>query len=77
VYYLPSRDHALAELAASGLSTESLEQKCLRQVTNVALADDRLEQQIALWEAAIDRSISVVNAIDIEVLGRTDLGNVR
>jgi hypothetical protein len=76
VYDLPSRDHALVELAASGLSTESLEQKCLRQVTNVALADDRLEQQVALWEAAIDRSISVVNAIDIEVLGRTVLGNV-
>jgi hypothetical protein len=30
-------------LAASGLSIESLEQKCLRQVTNVALADDLLE----------------------------------
>ncbi len=77
VYDLLSRDDALTELATHGLSTESLEQKCLRQVTNIALADERLKQQIGLWEAAIDHSMFIIDSINIEVLSHTMLGNAR
>jgi hypothetical protein len=37
VYDLSSREAAIAELDANGICTESLEQKCVRQVTNVTL----------------------------------------
>jgi hypothetical protein len=76
VYDLPSREAAIVELQASGLSGESFEQKCLRQVTNVTLAQDHLRQQVELWEAAIDRSMTQLDRIDFEVLYQTTLGEI-
>lgn len=74
VHDLPSREAALAELASLGMSGEALEQKCLRQLTNVPLSDERLGQQVELWEQAIDRSIAALPGIRIEVLDRASLG---
>ena len=74
VYDLPSREAALAELASLGMSGEALEQKCLRQVTNIALTDERLGQQVDLWERAIDRSMAALPGIEMEVLDRATLG---
>jgi hypothetical protein len=76
VYDLRSRAAAFRELESFGLSTESLEQKCIQQVTNVTLSEDRLRQQVLLWEAAIDRSMEALDKIKIEVLDRTTLGTV-
>src|SRR5665213_3223368 len=50
---LASKEATQDELAWRGLSTASLEQKCIRQITNVALDGDRLRSQISLWETAI------------------------
>ncbi len=74
VYDLPSREAALAELVGLGMSGDALEQKCLRQVTNVRLADEKLRQQVDLWEQAIDRSMAVLPGIGLEVIDRASLG---
>ena len=74
VYDLLSREAAIAELRIGGLSTQSLEQKCLRQVTNVKLADDHLRQQVTLWEQAIDRSMNELDSINFEILDQATLG---
>jgi hypothetical protein len=76
VYDLSSREAAIAELGASGLSTESLEQKCLRQMTNVTLANDHLLQQVTLWEQAIDRSMSELERINFEIIDQATLGAI-
>jgi len=59
-----------------GLSPSSLEQKCLRQVTNVALSDIKLRQQIDLWEAAIDQSMQALDVIRVEVIAESMLGSL-
>jgi predicted subunit of tRNA(5-methylaminomethyl-2-thiouridylate) methyltransferase len=68
VYDLLTRDQAVAELRARQLSTEALEQKCVQQINNLALTSDRLEQQIELWEHAIEASLVGLQAIEIEVI---------
>jgi hypothetical protein len=73
VYDITSRAAAMAELEGFGLSPDSLEQKCLRQVTNVALPEARLRQQIELWEAAIDRSMQALDMIQVEVIVESTL----
>jgi hypothetical protein len=74
VYDIGSREEACAELARRGLTTEALEQKCLRQVSNVALAPERLQAQVSLWEAAIVASLSSIAAINLEVLDVKTVG---
>jgi hypothetical protein len=71
VYDLPSRDQAVEELTSRCLSTEALEQKCIQQVSNVALSVDRLKQQIDLWERAINASMCALSEINIEVIEAT------
>jgi hypothetical protein len=75
VYDLNCRDDARNELRFNGLSIDSLEQKCLRQVTNVTLKERDLEQQVALWEMAIDESMSQVDSIDLEILTFGSVGS--
>jgi hypothetical protein len=75
VYNVLTKDAANAELCAHGLSIEALEQKCLRQISNVRLTDERLQQQIALWESAIDDSMSRVNELRLEIAEERQLGD--
>ncbi|ACH37356.1 hypothetical protein Gbem_0325 [Citrifermentans bemidjiense Bem] len=75
VYDLPSREVAIEELGAYGLSTSSLEQKCLRQITNVALSEERLIQQVDLWEDAIERSMLNIADIAISVISHKKIGD--
>jgi hypothetical protein len=77
VYNLASRDEAIAQLAAKSLSTGALEQKCIRQITNVELEPHRLRQQIDLWEKAIEASLLAVDTINIEALEALNLGSIR
>ena len=67
-YNLLSKHEAVEELAARGLSTEALEQKCIQQVTNVELAPGALARQIGLWERAIDESMLALSTIEMEVV---------
>jgi len=75
-YDLASRAEAEQELRDLGLSAESLEQKCLQQVSNVSLSDELLHQQVDLWGQAIDDSISQLDQIDVEVLEDTTIEQV-
>lgn len=70
---LASREEAQAELAKAGLSPDSLEQKCSRQVTNVKLNENDLVAQIDLWEAAIRRSMNALDAIPTVIVEETTL----
>lgn len=77
VYEIDSKEAATAELSALGLNPNALEQKCLRQVTNVALPDDRLRSQVALWENAIDRSLARLDEIRLDVRERCTIGDLQ
>ena len=68
VYDLESRSQATGQLRAYGQSPDALEQKCTQQVTNVKLDENRLRQQIDLWEKAIDTSMSALAQIEIELI---------
>jgi hypothetical protein len=76
VYNVRSRDAAIRELQDFGLSSESLEQKCSRQVHNVVLSESRLRQQVDVWESAIDSSMRAIDTIKIEVLAERTLGAI-
>ena len=65
VYNLDSRQQVIDELRAFGVTTESLEQKCLQQVHNIALPEDKLTAQIDPWEQAIEESITKLHLIEI------------
>lgn len=71
-----AREDAIRELADQGLDPQALEQKCIRQVSNVALDDELLRQQVGLWEAAIDQSIRRIEDIEITVLDQARLGEL-
>ena len=74
VYDLESRAQAVEQLMQKGLSTDALEQKCIQQVTNVALSGDQLNHQIELWENAIATSMSLLAEIKIELIETTAIG---
>jgi hypothetical protein len=76
VYDLPSRDAAEAELARWGLSSVSLEQKCIRQISNVTLPEHALRAQIQLWEDAIRESTASLHLIDSAIEATGTLGEV-
>jgi hypothetical protein len=68
VYNVTSRDRAIEELTANGLSGVPFEQKCTIQVTNIALPDDKLKAQIDLWDRAIRRSAASLHLIDTAII---------
>ncbi|WP_316218969.1 MULTISPECIES: hypothetical protein [unclassified Bradyrhizobium] len=76
VYDLASRESAIEILRRLGVSTASLEQKCIQQISNVTLTDDRLISQITLWEHAIKSSMAQLDDIAIEVLEESELENI-
>ncbi|WP_420403556.1 hypothetical protein [Nisaea sp.] len=76
-YDIATRAAALKELEKLSLSTDALEQKCSRQVTNVSLSPDRLEQQVALWESAIDKSLTSLEQIPIYEIEKDIIGNLK
>lgn len=73
---LSSRDEAEGALKALGLSPNSLEQKCNRQVTNVKLDEAKLGEQISLWEAAIRRSMDDLDRIPAAIIETATLGSL-
>jgi hypothetical protein len=75
-YDLNTREAAVNMLTELGLTGESLEQKCIQQISNVALSPDRLKQQVDLWERSIDQSMSRLEEISIDILTQTTVGAV-
>jgi hypothetical protein len=73
---LASREQAEQELEALGLSPGSLEQKCSRQVTNLALDETMLRAQISLWEGAIRRSMDKLDRISAAIIEEATLGSL-
>jgi len=74
VYDIADRETAISELTRRGLSADSLEQKCLRQVTNIELAPALLVEQVSKWQMAIDHSMSALAEIKVHVETEIALG---
>ena len=53
VYNLQDKQEALEELRRRGVSQDSLEQKCLKQITNIKLSDSELKTQLSAWEEGL------------------------
>ena len=75
-YDLLSREAAVSTLTELGLTGDSLEQKCIQQISNVTLPPDRLKQQVDLWERSIDESMSRLHEISINIIDETTIGAV-
>jgi hypothetical protein len=74
VYDIASRGAAVDELQSRGLSEQALEQKCLRQVTNVRLTSAELASQLDYWEAGLMDSMSHLAAVDVTIVEQSTLG---
>lgn len=75
-YDLTSKDQAARLLESYGIANTSLEQKCLRQVTNVSLGCTELEKELGEWESAITASFKRLDDIELEVWTQTTLGGL-
>jgi hypothetical protein len=75
-YDLASRDQAIAELIARGLNGNALEQKCLRQVSNVTLGQLALESQIESWTAALEASLASLEAIELTIMDSVQIASL-
>lgn len=71
-----SKSEMIYELERQGVSGESLEQKCVRQVMNVKLDEQKLVQQVGLWEAAIRASLSSLGEIALKVENDVLVGEI-
>lgn len=76
VYDITTKSEAIAELGRYGLSTEALEQKCLRQLFNVELDPSRLEEEILIWEQALVQSLVVFSQLRIQTVSELALGDL-
>lgn len=76
VHDLPTREAAIYELERWELSSAALEQKCSRQVSNIALQADMLQRQVALWEGAMRASLERADEIEIQILEQGKLGDL-
>lgn len=65
---IQSQADAVRELQSHQLTSHALEQKCSRQVQNIELSEEKLIEQVQIWENAIDESIEGLSDIHIDVL---------
>lgn len=76
VYDLSSKAEAQAELARYQLAVESLEQKCLRQETNVEIPPALLERELDIWGASITQLLEDAQRIPISVASQQKIAEV-
>jgi hypothetical protein len=76
-YDIPSREAAIATLREFAISTTSLEQKCIQQISNVSLSGEKLKSQIELWELSIEASMVRIDSISLETLEEQKLGDIK
>lgn len=68
VYNIKSLDEANEELSSYYLSTNSLEQKCTRQVNNIELEPDILHKELSQWEESVSKTLSVRQNLKFEIV---------
>jgi len=68
VYNLASKAEASEQLRRLNLSPAALEQKCLQQVSNIALEGPRLEKEIAVWELALRNTLAALETIVLDIV---------
>ncbi len=65
---LRSKEEAKKELRARGVCDGALEQKCLKQITNIALDPQTLRGEIARWEKTIREEVGQILNTGLERL---------
>lgn len=75
VYTVSSKSNAADELLRSGLSPDSLEQKCVRQVTNKELEPNELRPAIDAWVTLIASNIPAARAWPFDVTSRRTIAS--
>jgi hypothetical protein len=68
VYDLKTKQAAIRELEMRSLATSALEQKCLRQITNVVLDESSLAAEIKEWEKALCEVLSQKVVLPLNVI---------
>ena len=58
VYEIDSKEIIKGLLLAAGVSDNSLEQKCIKQVTNVELSQSELSRELDIWEKMLRQKLS-------------------
>jgi hypothetical protein len=76
VYDIASKDDAIAELEKYHLSPAALEQKCIQQQFNIALDQERLKEEIDLWDRTLVDTIAILNKIQIEIVAEYELSDI-
>jgi hypothetical protein len=75
-YDLDKKETAINLLGSHALANESLEQKCLRQVTNEELDADSLGKELETWEAALRQTMENISSIKLELIEQQQVGGV-
>lgn len=71
VYDIRSKADAITQLQGHGVTANSLEQKCLRQVSNVTLDHETLVGELVRWERELRRFMSLpFSVLETRILGR-------
>jgi hypothetical protein len=76
VYDIASKDDAIAKLEEYQLSSVALEQKCIQQQFNITLDQDRLKEEIELWDSALIKTLSILDEIQIEIAAEFELSDL-
>jgi hypothetical protein len=76
VYDVSSREQAVHEFQALGLSAAALEQKCLQQQFNVALSPEHLKVEIDRWARALAVAVSSMHYDDSLVIANLQLADL-
>ena len=75
VYDLKTKEAAIEELQALGLSISALEQKCSRQVNNIEIASKNLKNAIDEWINVLSVLISTNLSLDMSIIFQCNLGD--
>lgn len=67
-YDLASKAEAIEILEKNGVTSASLEQKCIRQFTNEALSPETLSAELDAWETSLLDSIGTVAEADLRIV---------
>jgi hypothetical protein len=77
VYDLHRKEDAVEELSSHGLSAAALEQKCLRQITNVTLDEAALRCEVDRWEKAISSALHNLGRLPLDIREHHVLGSLQ
>lgn len=73
---LTTKEQAIAELRAKGLSTLSLEQKCVRQLNDAGLSFESLREEVDRWGVDLKQALADRESIHLQILDRQFVGDL-